>query len=200
MGRTHQRWQQQAGFTLRSLSPNPSNVVSHRLYFGTAQASTEVKGRKDGAGRSAFSPLAALSAMAWRGRPAPDSGCSPGEAALGWTLLFLPPPPRLGSSSAACSGAPSSAAPLSGALCSSPRFPRRPSARLQHRGAASAAPENQDGHSGVLQPHQLDSDSNLRLPYLGPFRPRVQHRRILRGSEAGLFLLLGLTCASSYYT
>lgn len=197
MGRTHQRWQQQASFTLQSLSLNPAKVVSYRLFFSTAQASTEVKGHKNGAGRSTISPLAALSAVAWWGCLAPDSGCSRGEAVLGWTLLFLPPPPRLGndpissshfvfgSFSAACSGALSSPAQPSGALRSSPRFPCLPSAQLQHRGAAPAAPENQDDHSGVLQPHQLDSDSNLLLPYLGLFRPRVQHRRIFRGSEAG---------------
>lgn len=46
MGRTDQRWQQQASFTLQSLSPKPAKVVSHRLFFGTAQASTEVKGHK----------------------------------------------------------------------------------------------------------------------------------------------------------
>lgn len=50
LGRTHQRWQQQASFTLQCLSLNPPEVVSHRLSFDTAQASTAVKGHENGAG------------------------------------------------------------------------------------------------------------------------------------------------------
>lgn len=161
-----------------------------------------VKGHKNGAGRPSLTPLAAFSASAGLGCPTLDSRFGRRVAAVGWTLLLLPPPPRLGSGpvsssllglrglGAACSSSSASPAQPSGTPHNPSRFPFLPSANLQHRGAAPAAPENQDDHPGVLQPHQLDSDSNLLLPYLGLFRPRVQHCRILRGSEAGLFISL----------
>lgn len=50
-----------------------------------------------------------------------------------------------------------------------PHFPFLPPANLQHRGAAAAS-ENQNDHSGVLQPHQLGSDSEFTPSYLGLFR------------------------------
>lgn len=155
-----------------------------------------MKGHKDGAGRTSFIPLTAISASARLGRPTPEPWFGRGEAAMAWILLLLPPPPWFGndpiSSSllglgAASSGSWASPAQPSGAPCNPPRLLFLLSANLQHGGSAPAAPENQDDHSGVPQPHQLGSDSNLLLPYLGLFRPRVQHRRILRGSEAGFF-------------
>lgn len=152
---------------LTSLSPDAAQMVSHRLSFDTAQTRTGVKSHKNGAGRSSFAPLAALSAAVRRARSTPDSQCSRGEATVGWTLLLLPPPPWLRSGpvsssrlvlGAARSGPAASSAQPSGTprrlLC----FPCLPSARLQRGGAAPAAPENQDDHSGILQPHQLGSD------------------------------------------
>lgn len=179
-----------------------------RTFFRYSTSKRRGERSQDGAGRSSSTPLATLSAVARRGLRTPDSGCSRGEAAVDWSLLFLPPPPWLGndpissshlgfgSLGVACLGPPASPAQPAGTLRVPPLLPCLPSAQLQHRGAASAAPENQDDNSGVLQPHQLDSDSNLRLPYLGLFRPRVQHRGILRGSETGLFISPGLNCLS----
>lgn len=201
MGMTHRRWQQGASFNLQALSPNPAEAVSHRLSFGAAQAGTGVKGHKDGARRSAAAPVAALSACARRGGPTPASGC-------GWTLLLLPSPPGLGRGpvssrpwgpgglGAVCPATPASPALGSGTRRGPLRAPRVPRAQLQHRGAAAAAPEDQDDRPGLLQPHQLGADSNLRLPYLGLFRPGVQHRRVLGGSEAGVFLSLGCPVAA----
>lgn len=194
--RTRQRWQQQTSFNLRSLSP--AEVVSHRLSFTTAQASLGVKGQENGAGRSSFIPPAVPSAAAWQSRVRLGRRRSRGGAAVGGTVLHLPPPPRLGDSplssshwrlgglGAACSRRPGTRRRPLG-------FPRLSAAQLRHRGEAAAAPENQDNYFGSLQPHQLASDSNLRLPYLGLFRPRIQHGRILRGGEAGWFVSLGLT-------
>lgn len=163
------------------------------------------KGHKNGAGRPSFTALATFSASTGLGRPAPESQFGRGEAPIVWTLLLLPPPPRLGSSPISssllglrglgpvCSGSSASLAQPPGSRLNPPHFPFLPPANLQHRGATPAASENQNDHSGVLQPHQLGSDSNLLLPYLGLFRPRVQHHRVLRRSEAGWFISLGVT-------
>lgn len=169
-------------------------------FFPTCTSKHGVKGHKDGAGRSSFTSLALLWASALRSCQTLCLWCSRSEGAVGWTMLLLPPPPprlengpfpfsRLGLCGlpTACSGTPASPAKPSGTGRSPPRVPSRRLAQLQHWGAAPATPENQDAHSGLLQPHQLDSDSHLRLPYLGLFRQRVQHHRILRGSEAGLY-------------
>lgn len=176
-----------------------------RLTFQDAQASTGVKGYKNGAGRPSFTPLATFSASTGLRCPAPDSRFSRGEAPIVWTLLLLPPPPRLGSSPISssllglrglgpvCSVSSASLAQPPRSRRNPPHFPFLPPANLQHRGATPAASENQNDHSGVLQPHQLGSDSNLLLPYLGLFRPRVQHHRVLRRSEAGWFISLGVT-------
>lgn len=73
-----------------------------------------------------------------------------------------------------------------------PTFPSWPLANLQHRGATPAASEPKWSFWGFSNPINC-LDSNLLLPYLGLFRPRVQHHRVLRRSEAGWFISLGVT-------